>query len=356
MASAVLELAGVRKRYDSLVAVDDLDLALEAGEFLTLLGPSGSGKTTTLMMVAGLQQPDAGSIRLNGVSVASLPPYRRDVGMVFQNYALFPHMTVRRNVAFPLEMRGTPAAEIARLVDEALALVKLPDHGERLPKQLSGGQQQRVALARAMVYRPALLLMDEPLGALDRKLREQLQLEIKRVHRERRISVLYVTHDQEEALTMSDRIAVFNKGRIEQIGTPEELYDRPATRFVASFIGDTNLLAGRVLGVAGGICEIETAAGRIAASARTPLEAGAAVFVAVRPERVVLAPVQAAGGGLEGVIIEQVFLGTSRKYVVRLADGTELVVLRPISDPPFEQAAPTVRVSWPPEKATAFSG
>jgi putative spermidine/putrescine transport system ATP-binding protein len=346
----------VRKRYDSLVAVDDLDLALEAGEFLTLLGPSGSGKTTTLMMVAGLQQPDAGSIRLNGVSVASLPPYRRDVGMVFQNYALFPHMTVRRNVAFPLEMRGTPAAEIARLVDEALALVKLPDHGERLPKQLSGGQQQRVALARAMVYRPALLLMDEPLGALDRKLREQLQLEIKRVHRERSISVLYVTHDQEEALTMSDRIAVFNKGRIEQIGTPEELYDRPATRFVASFIGDTNLVEGRVLGVAGGICEIETAAGRIAASARTPLEAGAAVFVAVRPERVVLAPVQEAGGGLEGVIIEQVFLGTSRKYVVRLADGTELVVLRPISDPPFEQAAPTVRVSWPPEKATAFSG
>ena len=356
MASAVLELAGVRKRYDSLVAVDDLDLALKTGEFLTLLGPSGSGKTTTLMMVAGLQQPDAGSIRLNGASVASLPPYRRDVGMVFQNYALFPHMTVRRNVAFPLEMRGTPAAEIARLVDEALALVKLPDHGERLPKQLSGGQQQRVALARAMVYRPALLLMDEPLGALDRKLREQLQLEIKRVHRERGISVLYVTHDQEEALTMSDRIAVFNKGRIEQIGTPEELYDRPATRFVASFIGDTNLVEGRVLGVAGGICEIQTAAGRIAASTRTPLEAGAAVFVAVRPERVVLATAQTTGAGLEGIIVEQVFLGTSRKYVVRLTDGTELVVLRPIGDPPFEQAAPAVRVSWAPEKATAFSG
>jgi putative spermidine/putrescine transport system ATP-binding protein len=355
MARSVLELAGVRKRYDSLVAVDDLDLTLNTGEFLTLLGPSGSGKTTTLMMVAGLQQPDAGSIRLNGVSVASLPPYRRDVGMVFQNYALFPHMTVRRNVAFPLEMRGTPAAEIARLVDEALALVKLPDHGERLPKQLSGGQQQRVALARAMVYGPALLLMDEPLGALDRKLREQLQLEIKRVHRERSISVLYVTHDQEEALTMSDRIAVFNKGRIEQIGTPEELYDRPATRFVASFIGDTNLLAGRVLGVAGGICEIETAAGRIAASARTPIEAGAAVFVAVRPERVVLAPVQTAGAGLAGIIVEQVFLGTSRKYVVRLPDGTEVVVLRPISDPPFEQAAPAVRLSWAPDKATAFN-
>ena len=354
MDGPVLQLSRVRKRYDSVVAVDDVELSLNTGEFLTLLGPSGSGKTTTLMMVAGLQQPDAGRIMLNGVSVATLPPYRRDIGMVFQNYALFPHMTVRRNVAFPLEMRGTPAAEIARLVDDALALVKLPDHGERLPKQLSGGQQQRVALARAMVYRPALLLMDEPLGALDRKLREQLQLEIKRVHRERSISVLYVTHDQEEALTMSDRIAVFNKGRIEQIGTPEELYDRPATRFVASFIGDTNLIGGRVLGVADGVCEVETAAGRIAASARTPVEAGAAVFVAVRPERVVLAPVRAPGAGLEGVIVEQVFLGTSRKYVVRLADGTEVVVLRPISDPPFEQAAPAVRVSWVPDKATAF--
>jgi putative spermidine/putrescine transport system ATP-binding protein len=352
----VLELSGVSKRYDSVVAVDALDLGLRTGEFLTLLGPSGSGKTTTLMMVAGLQQPDAGTITLNGTSVARLPPYRRDIGMVFQSYALFPHMSVRRNVAFPLEMRGLAKAEIARLVDEALALVKLPDHGDRLPKQLSGGQQQRVALARAMVYRPALLLMDEPLGALDRKLREQLQLEIKRVHRDRGVSVLYVTHDQEEALTMSDRIAVFNKGRIEQIGTPEELYDRPTTRFVASFIGDTNLVEGRVLGVAGGICEIETAAGRVVASTPTPLAAGSAVSIAVRPERIVLAPVETAGVGLEGVIVEQVFLGTSRKYVVRLADGTEIVVLRPISDPPFAQAAPTVRVSWATDKATAFGG
>jgi len=253
-------------------------------------------------------------------------------------------------------MRGTPASEIARLVDDALALVKLPDHGERLPRQLSGGQQQRVALARAMVYRPALLLMDEPLGALDRKLREQLQLEIKRVHRERNISVLYVTHDQDEALTMSDRIAVFDKGRIEQIGTPEELYDRPATRFVASFIGDTNLLAGRVLDVAGGICEIDTAAGRVAASARLPIAIGASVVVAVRPERVMLGTLQAAGAGLEGTIIEQIFLGTGKKYVVRLADGTELVALRPIGDPPFEQATPKVRVSWAPDQATAFSG
>jgi putative spermidine/putrescine transport system ATP-binding protein len=347
----VLELAGVRKRYESLVAVDDLDLSLRTGEFLTLLGPSGSGKTTTLMMVAGLQQPDAGAITLNGALVARLPPYRRDIGMVFQHYALFPHMTVRRNVAFPLEMRGLGKAEIARLVDEALALVKLPDHGDRLPKQLSGGQQQRVALARAMVYRPALLLMDEPLGALDRKLREQLQLEIKRVHRERDISVLYVTHDQEEALTMSDRIAVFNHGRIEQVGTPEELYDRPATRFVASFIGDTNFVSGRVLAVADGICEVETAGGRIQATVRQSLVVGTSVSVAVRPERMVLST---RGEGLSGLLTDVIFLGTARKYVVRLADGSECVVLRQVSDPPLDLGNSTVRLSWQRGHATAF--
>jgi putative spermidine/putrescine transport system ATP-binding protein len=356
MEEAVLELSGVRKRYDAVMAVDDLDLRLRTGEFLTLLGPSGSGKTTTLMMVAGLQQPDAGTIALNGASVAELPPYRRDIGMVFQNYALFPHMTVRRNVAFPLEMRGLGRTEIARLVDEALQLVKLPDHGDRLPRQLSGGQQQRVALARAMVYRPALLLMDEPLGALDRKLREQLQLEIKRVHRERGISVLYVTHDQEEALTMSDRIAVFNRGRIEQIGTPEELYDTPATRFVAGFIGDTNLLSGRALAVSDGICEVETAAGRIKASVRQQFAAGGPVVVAVRPERLVLTSLQEGGTGLSGSITDVIFLGTARKYVVRLVDGTECVVLRQVSDPPFDLGTPAVRLSWLAAHATAFQG
>jgi putative spermidine/putrescine transport system ATP-binding protein len=306
------------------------------------------------MMVAGLQQPDAGSIVLNGASVARLPPYRRDIGMVFQSYALFPHMTVRRNVAFPLEMRGLAKAEIARLVDEALALVKLPDHGDRLPRQLSGGQQQRVALARAMVYRPALLLMDEPLGALDKKLREQLQLEIKRVHRERGISVLYVTHDQEEALTMSDRIAVFNRGRIEQIGTPEELYDRPATRFVASFIGDTNFLSGRVVALSAGSCEVETPAGRVQASLRQAVDVGAKVTVAVRPERVAIAPHQGSSG-LAGTISGIIFLGTARKYVVRLADGTECVVLRQIGDPAFDfAAAAAVVLNWPTIHATAF--
>jgi len=347
----VLELSGVRKHYGSVAAVDDLDLGLRTGEFLTLLGPSGSGKTTTLMMVAGLQQPDAGSIVLNGKPVADLPPYRRDIGMVFQHYALFPHMTVRRNIAFPLEMRRLGKAEIARLVDDALALVKLPDHGDRLPRQLSGGQQQRVALARAMVYRPALLLMDEPLGALDKKLREQLQLETKRVHRERDISVLYVTHDQEEALTMSDRVAVFNQGRIEQIGAPEDLYDRPATRFVASFIGDTNLLPGRSLGTSAGLCDVETAGGRLRAAVRAPIAPGVSVVVAVRPERMIVSP---HGEGLSGTIVDTIFLGTARKYVMRLADGTECVALRQISDLPLDPQNSSVRVSWDVAHATAF--
>jgi putative spermidine/putrescine transport system ATP-binding protein len=347
----VLALEGVSKRYGTQIAVDALDLSLRTGEFLTLLGPSGSGKTTTLMMVAGLQQPDSGTICLNGASVADRPPYRRDIGMVFQHYALFPHMTVRRNVGFPLEMRRLPRPEIAKLVDEALDLVRLPGLGDRQPKELSGGQQQRVALARALVYRPALLLMDEPLGALDRKLREQLQLEIKRVHRERGISVLYVTHDQEEALTMSDRIAVFDQGRIQQIGTPEELYDRPSTRFVASFIGDTNLIAGRVVEAAGGACEIETPAGRVRASVRRSVAAGTSVVVAVRPERMALA---AEGEGLAGVVTDVIFVGTARKYAVRLSDGTECFVLRQVGQPPIAGVGASVKLSWAPAYATAF--
>ncbi len=347
----VLALEGVSKRYGAQVAVDSLDLTLRRAEFLTLLGPSGSGKTTTLMMVAGLQQPDMGTIRLNGASVADLPPYRRDIGMVFQHYALFPHMTVRRNIGFPLEMRRMPREEIAKLVDEALDLVRLPGLGDRLPKELSGGQQQRVALARALVYRPALLLMDEPLGALDKKLREQLQLEIKRVHRERGISVLYVTHDQEEALTMSDRIAVFDHGRIQQIGTPEELYDRPSTRFVASFIGDTNLIAGRSISTAAGVCEVETPAGRVRASARQPVTVGAPIVVAVRPERVALA---SGGEGLAGVVTDVIFVGTARKYAVRLRDGTDCFVLRQVGAEPMPGRGEAVRLSWDAAHATAF--
>jgi putative spermidine/putrescine transport system ATP-binding protein len=241
-----LELRGVRKIFGDTTAVADLDLALCRGEFLTFLGPSGSGKTTTLAMVAGLEKPTAGTITLDGLPLDPLPAYRRNIGVVFQNYALFPHMTVAGNVAFPLEMRGVGRQEIATRVNETLTLVGLPGFGARYPAQLSGGQQQRVALARAIVFRPPLLLMDEPLGALDKRLREQMQIEIMRLHREFGLSVLYVTHDQDEALVMSDRIAVFNAGRIEQVGTAQELYERPQTPFVAGFLGGSNFFRGKV--------------------------------------------------------------------------------------------------------------
>jgi putative spermidine/putrescine transport system ATP-binding protein len=273
--------------------------------------------------------------------------------MVFQHYALFPHMTVRRNVAFPLEMRRAAKGKIAQLVDDALRLVGLPDHADRLPKQLSGGQQQRVALARAMVYEPALLLMDEPLGALDRKLREQLQLEIKRVHQERRISVLYVTHDQEEALTMSDRIAVFNHGRIEQIGTPEELYETPATRFVAGFIGDTNLFQGRVLDLADGICEIELPVGRVRATARPGITVGGWATLAVRPERIVMNS-QGGDAELRGHVSDVIYLGNARRYVVKLLDGSECFILRQANTPGFDVAAQDVALTWPTGGCFAF--
>ena len=355
MAEPVLELSGVRKSYGSFVAVESVDLALHAEEFLTFLGPSGSGKTTMLMMVAGLQQPDAGSIRLSGQPVERLPPYRRDIGMVFQHYALFPHMSVRRNVAFPLEMRRVPRAEIERQVADALQLVGLGEFGDRLPRQLSGGQQQRVALARAMVYRPALLLMDEPLGALDKKLREQMQREIKRVQRERRISVLYVTHDQEEALTMSDRIAVFNRGRVEQIGTPTELYEQPASRFVADFLGETNFFPGRVVRSDGRRCQVDIAGGRFEASAPRPVTEGKPVVVAVRPERLKLTPA-ASERGLAGVLTEIVYLGNARRAVVRLADGRDCFSLHHAKEADAISIAPgeDVTLSWDPERATVF--
>jgi putative spermidine/putrescine transport system ATP-binding protein len=353
----VLELRAVRKQYGAQIAVDSLDLSLRRHEFLTFLGPSGSGKTTTLMMVAGLQQPDAGSIVLNGQPVDRLPPYRRDIGMVFQQYALFPHMTIRRNVAFPLEMRGIARAETNRLVADALRVVGLAELGERFPRQLSGGQQQRAALARAMVYGPALLLMDEPLGALDKKLREQMQLEIKRVHRERRISVLYVTHDQEEALTMSDRIAVFNNGRIEQVGTPAELYERPASRFVAGFIGETNFFAGSVVGLDESTCEVEFGGTRRFAVGRGGLTIDSRVVVAIRPERIRMLGGDASASAFSGQVVDVIYLGSTRKYVVHLPTGQECIVLQQADAAESSGLKPGDRVtlSWDATHATAFA-
>ena len=348
----VLELSGIRKEYGGTVAVNDLDLTLQPEEFMTFLGPSGSGKTTTLMMVAGLQHPDRGRMVLNGTPVNRLPPYRRDIGMVFQHYALFPHMSVARNIAFPLELRGVGKAEIRRQVDDALRLVNLPEYGDRLPRQLSGGQQQRVALARAMVYRPALLLMDEPLGALDKKLREQMQLEIMAVHRQRRMSVLYVTHDQEEALTMSDRIAVFNTGRVEQVGTPAELYERPATRFVAGFVGEMNFFPGQLRDTEGGVAQVDVRGQVLSAANPHGLAAGQGVVVAVRPERLGVE----AGPGVAAVLENVIYLGNARRYVLRLPDGGSCTALRQVGGAVDDLGRGTaVSLSFQPEHATVFA-
>jgi putative spermidine/putrescine transport system ATP-binding protein len=326
--AGAVELVDLRKVYGPVVALDCLSLAVEEGEFVTLLGPSGSGKTTTLMMIAGFEEPTAGRIHIGGRSVLRTPPYRRNIGVVFQSYALFPHMTVGANVAYPLRMRGVPRDEVRRRVARALELVQLGALAGRHPAQLSGGQQQRVALARALVFEPPLLLMDEPLGALDKKLREDLQLEIKRVHREVGVSVIYVTHDQSEALTMSDRIAVMRGGRLEQYGSAEDLYERPATRFVAEFIGEATLLPARVEPAAGGGLRASLAGGGSLRAARPggPIAAGPATVV-LRPEKLRLAePAAGASNRMAGTVTEVLYLGDTVKYWVRTAQGTTVTV------------------------------
>lgn len=331
-AGSGLELSDLSCSYgrstDTAFAVDNISLAVAAGEFVSFLGPSGSGKTTTLNMVAGFVRPSAGEILFDGVPMSHIPAHKRDIGMVFQHYALFPHMTVAANVAFPLRQRKTPKAETARLVAGALERVGLADFAERRPRELSGGQQQRVAVARAIVFGPRLLLMDEPLGALDKKLRESLQLEIRRIHRELGITFVYVTHDQDEALVLSDRIAVFNHGRIEQVGTPTELYNAPSTRFVADFLGESNILPGRVEKV-GNAARVETSAGHLAVTlngGQVPHDAA----LIVRPERVRLLAVNEAPvpeeNTLSGVVADLLYTGTTRRVDVMLESGDRFLV------------------------------
>ncbi len=349
-----LILRGLTKHFGSAVAVDGIDLEVRPGEFLTLLGPSGSGKTTTLRMVAGFMAPTSGSIEIDGSDMTRVPPHRRDVGMVFQNYALFPHMTAAENVAFPLRMRRRPGAEIKKRVGEALDLVKLGSYGDRYPRQLSGGQQQRIALARAVVFEPRLLLMDEPLGALDRKLRESLQLEIIRVSRELGATVLYVTHDQEEALVMSDRIAIFSMGRIEQLGSGADLYDRPASLFVADFIGESNILRGLydVDGGAGGWMIRDEARWRVGATsaARTEVASGAAAALVVRPERMRILGDGAAADGLnttDATVDEVLYLGPDIKYQLALPWGQRVSIREPREIDARElQRGDRVRIGW----------
>jgi putative spermidine/putrescine transport system ATP-binding protein len=312
---ADVEVVGGRKAYGSVVAVDDIDLRVGDGEFFTLLGPSGSGKTTTLRMIAGFERPDAGRIRLGGEDITNKPPYSRDVNTVFQDYALFPHMTVAENVGYGLRVKGTKRGNRNREVDEVLKTVRLDGYGDRKPVQLSGGQRQRVALARAIVNRPQVLLLDEPLGALDLKLRHEMQRFLKRLQRELGMTFIYVTHDQEEALTMSDHVAVFNEGKIEQVGSPEEVYDRPATEFVADFVGTSNILERN--------------------GAR----------VCVRPERISFADT-----GVPATIGDVVFVGAFTRYAVTTDRGEELVVVRQADGTPLARGA-QVHLAWRDEDA-----
>lgn len=327
--SEILAVRGARKSYGQVRALESVSLSVGAGEFVTLLGPSGSGKTTLLKAIAGFEDIDEGTIRLGGEDITYAPPGRRNIGMVFQNYALFPHMTVAQNIAFPLEMRGVARSEIAKRVEDALTLVELGGYGARLPRELSGGQQQRVALARATVFSPRLLLLDEPFSALDRKLRETMQVELRRLQQRLGLTTVFVTHDQEEALLLSDRIAVMSTGRIEQLGTPDTIYDNPTNYFVAGFVGEANLVQARVeaSGAARGVRL--TTGETLAAQLPTGFDAGRELQLVLRPERIRwLDQPGEAENGFAAIVIEHLYLGQDSKYRVRLESGLELVLRR----------------------------
>jgi putative spermidine/putrescine transport system ATP-binding protein len=363
MSDPIVRFTGIGKTYDGVTrVVDDLDLDIERGEFLTLLGPSGSGKTTTLMMLAGFEAPTAGEILLEGKPLSRLPPYKRHIGMVFQNYALFPHMTVAENIGFPLSVRGVAGDEIARRVERVLDMVQLNSFGGRRPAQLSGGQQQRIAVARALVFEPKLVLMDEPLGALDKQLREQMQLEIRRLHQRLGVTMVYVTHDQAEALTMSDRIAVFHRGKIQQLDGPEQLYETPANAFVARFIGENNRFDGSLLSVAGKRCTVRIAGEAcIEGSLAAPLPIGSQVTVSLRPERVQIGTTghtipTAPGCNLAGTLREVIYLGDHVRARVALPGNDDFSVKRPIDEAhKLPAIGDTIELAWTPEHCRAFA-
>ena len=348
-----VELRGVTKRFDELAAVDNLDLKLAGGEFFTLLGPSGCGKTTTLRMIAGFERPTSGEVRIEGEDVAQLPPHKRPTNTVFQSYALFPHLSVKDNVAFGLKRKKVGKAEIDRRVAAELERVGLASEGNRRPSQLSGGMQQRVALARALVNLPKVLLLDEPLGALDLKLRKELQVELKRIQRDVGITFVYVTHDQEEALTMSDRIAVMNRGRVEQVAVPEEVYDRPATTFVAGFIGVSNLMPATVTGSH----EVKLDQGQTISAETDGFSPGDRCHAVVRPEKLRVELGENGHGGdqgrVEGIVASSLYLGTATQIAVDLGEGTRMTVLVPNADEAERQRLPgggaRVGLSWEPE-------
>ena len=349
--SVYVQFERVSKSFDGrTLVVGNLDLSVRKGEFLTLLGPSGSGKTTCLMMLAGFETPTSGAIRIDGRSVHALPPRKRGIGMVFQNYALFPHMTVGRNLAFPLEVRGLDREQCRERVAHALHLVRLDGLEDRRPAQLSGGQQQRVAIARTLVFEPDLVLMDEPLGALDRRLREEMQYEIRRIHKSLGVTVVYVTHDQQEAMVISDRIAVLRGGDIEQIAGPEALYEEPKRSFVARFIGENNRLHGRVTKVEGDICEVETGGQIIRALRVAPCQSGDATTLSIRPERVAISPEPGLyTNELDAKIEDITFLGDHLRLRISVCGRSDFIAKIPnIVGHGAKLEGDRVRIGWTP--------
>ena len=355
------ELVGVVKRFGAVTAVDGVDLAVRRGEFLSLLGPSGCGKTTALRLLAGFEQPTEGSILIGGVDAVGIPPYRRSVNTVFQHYALFPHMSVRDNVAYGLKQRGDPRVERQRLADEALELVQLRGYADRRPRELSGGQQQRVALARALILRPRVLLLDEPLGALDLKLRREMQIELKRMQGQLDLTFIYVTHDQEEAMSMSDRIAVMSRGRIEQLDRPQVIYDRPATAFVAGFIGDMNFLEGQIADADGNRWSSQI--GPLIVHGLGNAQRGTPALIGVRPENVTIEAGSPAAGDrnqFAATLIAAMVLGDQVQLIAELPGGKQIVAReqRAAAGAAVEQlsAGDAVVVRWSPEAAMLLRG
>lgn len=354
----LVSFRGVQKSYDGEnLIVKDLNLDIRKGEFLTLLGPSGSGKTTSLMMLAGFETPTAGEITLAGKRLNNVPPHKRDIGMVFQNYALFPHMTVAENLAFPLSVRGMSKADVGEKVKRSLSMVQLDAFAGRYPAQLSGGQQQRVALARALVFEPQLVLMDEPLGALDKQLREHMQMEIKHIHQRLGVTVVYVTHDQSEALTMSDRVAVFHQGEIQQIAPPRELYESPRNTFVAQFIGENNRFAGELVERTGDTCTVQLARGeKVQALAVNVGQPGDAVSLSIRPERIRLNnAAEGCDNRFSGRVSEFIYLGDHVRVRLEVCGKTDFFVKQPIAElDPGLAVGDVIPLGWQVEHVRAL--
>jgi putative spermidine/putrescine transport system ATP-binding protein len=354
---SVVTLKGICRSYGQVVALDRLDLTVEKGEFLTLLGPSGSGKTTLLNIIAGMIPPSSGRIEIDGLDVTDLPTRQRGLGMVFQNYALMPHMTVFENIAFPLRVRRVAERDIRRRVEDVLQVVNLRNLGNRKPRELSGGQQQRVAIARCLVYEPKLILMDEPLGALDKKLREQLQLEIKRLHSDLGVTIVYVTHDQEEALTLSDRIILMNNGRIEQLGKPHELYFAPRTVFAAQFLGESNAFGATVADANDKEVVLRGPGTSIIRACSMEVRPGADVTIVVRPENIMR--VQAGtrmDNELDGELIDTTFVGGATRYYVKCDNGSVVFLKEPTRSIPQVAVGHKVRIGWAAEHTLVIQG